>query len=66
MNFFCDSVEQRTDCDAEVVLAVLIESFRFSPSKKEIFWQMNGIASPVVLDSEEGHHQLPLVVELAA
>lgn len=49
----------------EVVLALLVGSFRFQPSKKEIFWQMTGIATPTVKGGN-GHSQLPLVMERAA
>jgi hypothetical protein len=44
----------------EVVLAVLLENFHFSPSEKEIVWQMNAIASPAVKGAK--HSQLPLRV----
>ncbi|KAJ3797629.1 cytochrome P450 [Lentinula aff. detonsa] len=51
--------------EMKVVIAMLVENFRFSPSlDKEIFWQMSGIASPVVVGGN-GHPQLPLKVELA-
>ena len=45
----------------EVVLSLLIESFRFAPSKKEIYWQMTTIATPTVV-GEDGEVQLPLLV----
>jgi hypothetical protein len=51
----------------EVVLSLLIESFRFSPSDKEVIWQMHGIASPTVKSNSKSGTplpQLPLVVEL--
>ncbi|KAJ3716117.1 cytochrome P450 [Lentinula raphanica] len=49
--------------EMKVVIAMLIENFKFSPSvNKEIFWQMSGVASPVVA-AENGHPQLPLTVE---
>ncbi|KAJ3898600.1 cytochrome P450 [Lentinula edodes] len=53
--------------DSKVVIAMLVENFKFSTSQnKEIFWQMSGIASPVVVGgSNSGHPQLPLIVELA-
>jgi hypothetical protein len=47
---------------AEVVLLMLIESFRFYPSKKEVFWRMTGITSPVVIGDDSGP-QLPIIVE---
>ena len=48
---------------AEVVLSLLIESFEFTPSEKEIFWQMTGISSPIVV-GDGTRSQLPLVVKL--
>ena len=47
---------------AEVVLSLLIESFNFTPSKKEIFWQMTNIVSPIVVGGGT-KPQLPLVVK---
>ena len=48
----------------EVVLSLLIESLEFIPSKKEIFWQMNIIATPIVV-SEGTRPKLPLLVKVA-
>ena len=48
---------------AEVVLSLLIESFEFTPSEKEIFWQMSNIVSPIVV-GEGTKPQLPMVVKL--
>jgi hypothetical protein len=45
----------------EIVLSLLIESFRFAPSKKEIFWQTTTVVTPTVL-GEGGKIQLPLQV----
>ena len=45
---------------AEVVLSLLIESFEFTPSKKEIYFQM---ATPEVVGGDSGP-QLPVVVKL--
>ncbi|KAJ3855139.1 cytochrome P450 [Lentinula lateritia] len=52
--------------EMKVVIAMLVENFKFStPQNKEIFWQMSGIASPVVVGGgNSGHPQLPLIVEL--
>ncbi|PPQ71210.1 hypothetical protein CVT25_004681 [Psilocybe cyanescens] len=50
--------------EMKVVLSVLLESFRLSPSEKKIFWQMNGIAAPTTEHVRNLHNQLPLVVEL--
>ncbi|KAF8824009.1 hypothetical protein HHX47_DHR9000115 [Lentinula edodes] len=51
--------------EMKVVIAMLVENFKFSPPPdKEIFWQMAGIASPVVVGgSDSMHPQLPLIVE---
>jgi hypothetical protein len=49
----------------EAVISMLVEKFKFSPSPdKEVFWQMTGIASPLVINGDN-HPQMPLVVELA-
>ncbi|KAF8202147.1 cytochrome P450 [Pholiota molesta] len=48
--------------EMKVVLLMLIESFRFYPSKKEVFWRMTGITSPVVIGDDSGP-QLPIIVE---
>ncbi|KIK69207.1 hypothetical protein GYMLUDRAFT_35277 [Collybiopsis luxurians FD-317 M1] len=51
--------------EMKVVIAMLVENFKFSlPPNKEIFWQMSGISSPIVVGGN-GHPQLPLVVEKA-
>jgi hypothetical protein len=50
--------------NSEVVLLLLIESFKFSPSPgKEIYWQTQTIAKPATVGSSDT--QLPLVVERA-
>ncbi|KAJ3903344.1 cytochrome P450 [Lentinula edodes] len=51
--------------EMKVVIAMLVENFKFSPPlDKEIFWQMAGIASPVVVGgSDSMHPRLPLIVE---
>ncbi|KAF9479975.1 cytochrome P450 [Pholiota conissans] len=49
--------------EMKVVLMLLIESFRFSPSKEKIFWQMAGITTPVVVGSDNKAPQLPLIIE---
>jgi hypothetical protein len=48
---------------AEVVLSLLIESFEFTPSNKEIFWQMSKLVTPIVV-GEGMRPQLPVVVKL--
>lgn len=50
------------DFAAEVILSLLIESFDFTPSEKEIYWEMGGIVTPMVVGGET--HQLPVVVKL--
>jgi len=51
--------------EMKVVIAMLAENFKFSlPPGKEIYWQMSGIASPVIV-GDDGHTKLPLIVELA-
>ncbi|KIK05286.1 hypothetical protein K443DRAFT_641813 [Laccaria amethystina LaAM-08-1] len=47
--------------EIKVVLSLLIEAFRFAPSKKEIFWQMTTVATPTVV-GEGTKIQLPLHV----
>ena len=47
---------------AEVVLSLLIESFEFTPSKKEIFWQLSKLVMPIVV-GEGARPQLPVMVE---
>ena len=49
---------------AEVVLSLLIESFEFLPSKKEIFWNMTGLVIPTVVGDDSGRPKLPMVVKL--
>ncbi|KAJ3510085.1 hypothetical protein NLJ89_g4875 [Agrocybe chaxingu] len=52
--------------EMKVVLSILVASFKFSPSDKEIMWKMNGIATPTTADNETVLPRLPLMVELAA
>ncbi|KAF8968283.1 cytochrome P450 [Flammula alnicola] len=49
--------------EMKVVLLLLIESFRFSPTKQEIAWEMTGITTPIVVGSKSEVPQLPLLVE---
>ena len=44
-----------------MVLSLLIESFEFTPSKKEIFWQLGKLMTPIVV-GEGTRPQLPVVV----
>jgi len=50
--------------EMKVVLSLLVGSFRFRPSSKEILWHMTPRAPPRVKGGN-GHSQLPLVVEAA-
>ncbi|KIJ98230.1 hypothetical protein K443DRAFT_104277 [Laccaria amethystina LaAM-08-1] len=45
----------------EIVISLLIRSFRFAPTKKEIFWRMSSISTPSVLGGGD-KSQLPLQV----
>ncbi|GJE97651.1 cytochrome P450 [Phanerochaete sordida] len=48
--------------EMKVALAVLLRSFRFRPSEKEIFWNLSGVSFPTV--GEEGSKpMLPMKVE---
>lgn len=52
--------------EMKVVISMLIENFKFSLAPdKDIFWQMSGISTPVVVGGEK-HAKLPLIVELAS
>ncbi|KAF9477913.1 cytochrome P450 [Pholiota conissans] len=50
--------------EMKIVLAILLETFEFSPTDKEIVWQMNAIASPA-LDWYSTHGSLPMKIKLA-
>lgn len=46
-------------------MSMLVENFKFSlPIGKDIYWQMSGITSPIVVGGD-GHPRLPLIIELA-
>jgi len=45
----------------EAVLAMLIAKFKFAPSDKKVFWQMNVISTPSV-DKASKTPVMPLVV----
>ncbi|TFK25118.1 cytochrome P450 [Coprinopsis marcescibilis] len=51
--------------EMKAVLCVLLESFKFAPTKTQIKWEFHGISQPAV--NENGVHklQLPLTVSLA-
>ena len=46
-----------------MVLSLLIESFEFTPSKKDIFWQLSKLMTPMVV-GEGTRPQLPVMVKL--
>ena len=46
----------------ELVLSVLLETFKFSPGSREIQWGMNAIYTPHVVGSEDTTPRLPLNV----
>lgn len=50
--------------EMKVVLSVLLNKFRFSPSGKEIGWTMNGIAGPYVKGADRTRPQLPIIMSL--
>ncbi|KAJ3565769.1 hypothetical protein NP233_g7435 [Leucocoprinus birnbaumii] len=50
--------------EMKVVLSVLLSSFKFSLSEKEIGWTMNGIAGPYVKGEDKTRPQLPMVMSL--
>ena len=50
---------------AEVVLAMLIEKFRFTLPDEEIVWRMTNIQTPALKGKEDETPQLPLKVSLA-
>lgn len=47
---------------SEVVLSVLLSTFKFSLSDKEIGWTMNGIAGPYVKGADKTRPQLPMIM----
>jgi hypothetical protein len=50
----------------EVVLTLLIDSFKFTLTDKQIVWRMHGITSPAVAGApDQMKVQLPLVVQMA-
>lgn len=46
--------------DLELVLSVLLESYTFEPSGKEIYWNMTPVQTPVVPESDELTPSLPI------
>ena len=49
---------------AEVMLSILLESFKFEPGSKEIFWATAMMSSPTIKGSNDISPQLPLKVNL--
>ncbi len=47
---------------AEVILSLLVESFKFSFSDKKVFWKTFGLASPALVE-DPSVPRLPLMVE---
>ncbi|KAF9448716.1 cytochrome P450 [Macrolepiota fuliginosa MF-IS2] len=50
--------------EMKVVLSVLLNTFEFSLSEKQIGWTMNGIAGPYVKGADKTRPQLPMVMSL--
>jgi len=50
--------------EMKVVLSVLLNTFEFSLSEKQIGWTMNGIAGPYVKGADKTRPQLPMVMKL--
>ncbi|KAF9002260.1 cytochrome P450 [Cyathus striatus] len=50
--------------EMKVVLAMLLKSFRFRPSDKEIFWAMHAVAVPIVVGGNPEVPCLPLKMSL--
>ncbi|KAF9254641.1 cytochrome P450 [Marasmius fiardii PR-910] len=51
--------------EMKVVLALLIQTFEFSDTGKEMFWRSSGVNSPIVVGSDmDGHPEMPLMVKL--
>ncbi len=48
---------------AEIVLSVLLKSFRFSPSDKEIVWNLSLVKYPTV-GRESDRPSMPMKVDL--
>jgi hypothetical protein len=48
----------------EVVLSMLITSFKFENTGKKIRWKMPGIAAPAVEGDDFSHSTMPLKVTL--
>lgn len=51
--------------EMKVVLSLLIDSFKFTPSDKQIIWRKRGITSPCVVGDDPSNLRLPLIVQKA-
>ncbi|KAF5316745.1 hypothetical protein D9619_006488 [Psilocybe cf. subviscida] len=49
--------------EMKVVICLLVEAFRFSPSKQDIIWHMNPVASPTIKGNDSLVPVMPIVVE---
>ncbi|KAG2007200.1 cytochrome p450 [Coprinopsis cinerea AmutBmut pab1-1] len=52
--------------EMKVVLVTLLEKLRFTSLGKKVYWQMNGIAQPIIEEEGSLDPQLPIKVELLA
>jgi hypothetical protein len=54
--------------EMKIVLAMIIKSFKLEPADcaDNIYWEMSPVASPIVKDSAEKRHQMPVKVSLIA
>jgi len=50
------------EMEMKLVLSILLEKFVFHPGQKEIYWNMGGVANPIVKDSGTNYPQMPLKV----
>ncbi|KAJ3492937.1 hypothetical protein NLJ89_g11134 [Agrocybe chaxingu] len=52
--------------EMKVVISLLVSTFKFTPSSKEVVWQMNEMITPTTVGNETPTPEMPLLVELAA
>ncbi|CAA7265474.1 unnamed protein product [Cyclocybe aegerita] len=52
--------------EMKVVISLLVSTFKFSLSNKEVVWHMNEMITPTTVGSETPTPEMPLLVELAA
>jgi hypothetical protein len=48
----------------EVVLSVLLTSFKFEHADKKILWKMSGVAAPLVEGDDYSHPTMPMMISL--